>query len=200
MRYAIAILAIFLITGCSAKTVEYDPFGNKTKITTQGTEHAYYSANQAVLTAWKTDGSKGKVIAEITSPDGIVTTIYSQLPDQIPLIPQYKNQIIEPAAEMVKWAIGGVVLDRGIRAVVKGAGDTIVDNAGDGTVYVDRSDSIASETNASFQTNADSSTTDTSDRSTMDNTDNSVMNQDDNSIRDSHDQTADPVIVMPETE
>jgi len=185
-----AIVACFLITGCSSKVVSWNTVGEKT-VTTRTNEDLYHEAQAEAWAGYFEALKNPPVIATIQQTDGTVLTINSQIPPPAPVIRQHQNQYIKPVADMVKWAIGGVVLDRGIRAVVKGAGDTIVDNAGDGTVYVDRSDSIASESNASLQTDTDSS----------DNSDNSSTNPDPvvvDPVIVERPEYNDPVIVQPE--
>jgi hypothetical protein len=158
MKHLITILAIAMLTGCSSKTITYDSMGEKT-IKTIRSEDQYHQAQRDAWTEYYL--SYPVKLADIAHPDGTVTTIYNQVPPPAPAIRQHQNQYIKPVADIAKWVVGGVVLDRGIRAVVNGAGDTIVDNAGDGTVYVDRSDMIAGEKSASFdtQTETDNSQT-----------------------------------------
>ena len=174
-----AIICCLMLTGCSSKVVTWDSMGEKT-VTTRTNEDLYHEAQMNAWAGYYEALKNPPVIATIQQIDGTVLTINSQVPPPAPIIRQHKNQYIQPVADIIKWGIGGIVVDRGLRAIVKGAGDTIVDNAGDGTVYIDRSDSIASKTDASFNTETDSS----------DNSDNSVVNPDPVIV--------DPVIVNPE--
>ena len=179
MKIFASIICCLMLTGCSSKVVTWDSMGEKT-VTTRTNEDLYHEAQMNAWAGYYESLKNPPVIATIQQVDGTVLTINSQVPPPAPVIRQHKNQYIKPIADMVKWGIGGIVVDRGLRAIVKGAGDTIVDNAGDGTVYVDRSDSIAGKTDASFNTETDSS----------DNSDNSVVNPDPVIV--------DPVIVTPE--
>jgi len=145
-----------MLTGCSSKVVTWDSMGEKT-VTTRTNEDLYHEAQMNAWAGYYEALKNPPVIATIQQIDGTVLTINSQVPPPAPVIRQHKNQYIQPVADIIKWGIGGIVVDRGLRAIVKGAGDTIVDNAGDGTVYIDRSDSIASKTDASFNTETDSS-------------------------------------------
>ena len=179
MRSLTIILMCLMLTGCSSKVVTWDSMGEKT-VTTRTNEDLYHEAQMNAWAGYYEALKNPPVIATIQQIDGTVLTINSQVPPPAPIIRQHQNQYIKPIADIVKWGIGGIVVDRGLRAIVKGAGDTIVDNAGDGTVYVDRSDSIASKTDASFNTETDSS----------DNADHSEVNPDPVIV--------DPVIVNPE--
>ena len=156
MRSLTIILMCLMLTGCSSKVVTWDSMGEKT-VTTRTNEDIYHEQQSKAWAGYYAALQNPPVIATVTTPDGAVININSQVPPPAPIIQQHKNQYIKPIADIIKWGIGGIVVDRGLRAIVKGAGDTIVDNAGDGTVYVDRSDSIASKTDASFNTETDSS-------------------------------------------
>jgi hypothetical protein len=187
MRYFVIILMSLMLFSCSSKTIEYNTLGKK-KVTTKTSSDIFHEQQASAWKNYYEALENPPVIAVITPKDGPEIKIHSQVPPPVPVIRQHQNQYIKPVADVLKWTIGGVVIDRGLSAVVRGAGDTIVDNAGDGTVYVDRSDSIAKDSSASFSTSTDSS-----DRA--DHSDNSVVDNTDNSVVDSHDKTAEPTIV-----
>jgi hypothetical protein len=157
-RSIIAILAIVMLTGCSPKVVTWDSMGEKT-VTTRTNEDLYHEAQAKAWAGYFEALKNPPVIATIQQPDGSVLTINSQVPPPAPVIRQHQNQYIKPVTDVIKWGIGGIVVDRGLRAIVKGTGDIITENSGDGTVYVDKSDSIASKTDASFSTDTDHSQT-----------------------------------------
>lgn len=185
MKYAIAILAIVMLTGCSSKVVTWDSMGEKT-VTTRTNEDLYHEAQAKAWVEYYKALQNTPVLAEIEQKDGSVLKIYSQAVPAMPKIYQHQNQYIKPVTDVLKWGIGGVVVDRGLRAIVKGTGDIITENSGDGTVYVDKSDSIASKTDASFSTDTDSS----------DNSDNSLTNPDPLVVEQP--EYNDPIIVQPE--
>lgn len=189
MKKIILILLCFGLVGCSSKVVTWDTLGKKT-VTTRTQEDIYHEQQAKAWAGYYEALNNPPVIARIQNTDGTVITISSQIPPPSPVIQQHENQYIKPVADIIKFGIGGVVIDRGLRSVVRSVGDVIVDNAGDGTVMVDKSDSIASDSVTTVDTAADHS--DNSNHS--DNSDNS-----DNSDHsdNSYDETSDPVIVDP---
>jgi len=190
---------------CSSKTISYDPLGEKT-ITTRTNEDIYHESQAKAWSGYYKALENPPVIAKIQNPDGTVITISSQVPPPAPAIRQHENQYIKPITEVLKWGIGGVVIDRGLQAIVKGAGDVIVDNAGNGTVIVDKSNPIASRSTTTMQADnsnrADNSNhsdnsnrADNSDRSSIIDQSNHSIDQSNRSTTDSHDAVSEPTIV-----
>jgi hypothetical protein len=174
MKYLIVLLALVMFTGCSSKEIRYNTLGEKS-IITKSSEDVYHDAQSKAWSGYYEALKNPPIIASIQNTDGTIITINSQLPPPAPIIRQHENQYIKPVTEVMKWAIGGVVIDRGISAVVRGMGDTVVSNSGDGNVVVDRSDSIAGKSSTTIDTKK---STDNSDGSMIDNTDNSLINPD----------------------
>jgi len=194
MKYLILALSLFMVVGCSSKEVRFSATGEKS-IITKSSEDVYHDAQSKAWSGYYEALKNPPVIAQIKNTDGTVITINSQIPPPAPIIRQHENQYIKPITEVAKWVVGGVVLDRGISAVVRGMGDTIVSNSGDGTVIVDKSDSIAGKSSTSVETvkttdntSADTSMIDNSNRSVVDNTDSS--NRSDNSVIDTTDDNS----------
>jgi uncharacterized protein YceK len=182
MRYLIVFLVVFLL-GCSSKEVRYDTFGEKS-IITKSSEDVYHDAQAQAWTEYYKALKNPMAIASIQQADGTIITINSQIPPPAPTIRQHENQYIKPVTDVMKWVVGGVVIDRGISAVVRGMGDTIVSNSGDGTVIVDRSDSIAGKSSTSVSTTKTSehtSMTDNTNNSWIDNTNRSIVDNTDSS-------------------
>ena len=179
MKKLVLLFLIFLLMSCSSKTISYSPLG-ETTITSRTDEDIYHEAQAKAWSGYYKALENPPVIAKIQNPDGTVITISSQVPPPAPIIKQHENQYIKPIAEVLKWGIGGIVIDRGLQAIVKGAGDVIVDNAGNGTVVVDKSSPIGSRTTTNMESdNADKS---------------SVTDQSDHSV-DSHDAVSEPTVV-----
>ena len=196
MKYLIILISIFMMVGCSSKEIRYNTLGEKS-IITKSSEDVYHDAQSKAWSGYYEALKNPPVIAQIHNTDGTVITINSQIPPPAPIIRQHENQYIKPIAEVAKWVVGGVVIDRGISAVVRGMGDTIVSNSGDGNVIVDKSDSIAGKSSSSVDTTkttdntssvTDNSLIDNSNRSVVDNTDSS--NNSDNSVFDTTDDNS----------
>ena len=161
MKYASSILAIMMLMGCSSKIVSYDALGNKHMVT-KSTEDTFHEQQAAAWAGYYSAIKKPPVIATIQQIDGTVITINSQVPPPAPVIRQHKNQIIAPVADVLKYGIIGTAAYGIVRGVAGAAGDISVNNSGDGTATVDRSDRIASES-----VNESVTTTDKSDNSAV---------------------------------
>ena len=161
MKYITSILAIMILMGCSSKIVSYDAFGNK-HIVTKSTEDTFHEQQAAAWTGYYNVIKNPPVIATIQQVDGTVITINSQVPPPAPVIRQHKNQIIAPVTDVIKYGIIGTAAYGIVRGVAGAAGDISVNNSGDGTAIVDRSDRIASDS-----VDKSSTTTDTSDNSAV---------------------------------
>ena len=174
MKYLIAILAILMLIGCSSKIISYDAMGNK-HIVTKSTEDTFHEQQAAAWTGYYSAIKNPPVIATIQQVDGTVITINSQVPPPSPVIRQHKNQIIAPVADVLKYGVIGTTVYGLGRVVAGAAGDISVNNSGDGTAVVDRSDRIASDS-----VDKSSTTTDKSDHSAV--SDPTVVNQPDPTI------------------
>ena len=161
MKYVSAILAIMMLMGCSSKIVSYDALGNK-HIVTKSTEDTFHEQQAAAWSGYYGAIKNPPVIATIQQVDGTVITINSQVPPPAPVIRQHKNQIIAPVTDVIKYGIIGTAAYGIIRGVAGAAGDISVNNSGDGTATVDRSDRIASDS-----VNESTTTTDKSDNSAV---------------------------------
>ena len=169
MKYLTSILAILMLTGCSSKIVRYDALGNK-HIVTKSTEDTFHEQQAVAWTGYYGAIKNPPVIATIRQVDGTVITINSQVPPPAPVIRQHKNQIIAPVTDVIKYGIIGTAAYGIVRGVAGAAGDISVNNSGDGTAVVDRSDRIASDS-----VDKSSTTTDKSDHSAV--SDPTVVNQ-----------------------
>ena len=169
MKYASSILAIMMLMGCSSKIVSYDALGNK-HIVTKSTEDTFHEQQAAAWAGYYSAIKKPPVIATIQQIDGTVITINSQVPPPAPVIRQHKNQIIAPVTDVIKYGIIGTAAYGIVRGVAGAAGDISVNNSGDGTAVIDRSDRIASDS-----VDKSSTTTDKSDHSAV--SDPTVVNQ-----------------------
>jgi hypothetical protein len=156
-----AILAIMFLAGCSSKIISYDAMGNK-HIVTKSTEDTFHEQQATAWTGYYSAIKNPPVIATIRQVDGTVITINSQVPPPSPVIRQHKNQIIAPVTDVIKYGIIGTAAYGIVRGVAGAAGDISVNNSGDGTATVDRSDRIASES-----VNESTTTTDKSDNSAV---------------------------------
>ena len=137
---------MFMISSvaCSNKEIRYAENGDK--IITMKSDAAIYEASQAkAFAAYYESLQTPMVIATMTAPDGSIIKIHNQIIPLPPVILQHKNQYIKPIIELGKYVVGGVVIDRALTAIVRGAGDTIVSNTGDGMVTVDKSDNITND-------------------------------------------------------
>ena len=174
MKYISAILAIMFLMGCSSKIVSYDAMGNK-HIITKSTEDTFHEQQAWAWAGYYSAIKNPPVIATIQQVDGTVITINSQVPPPTPVIRQHKNQIIAPVTDVIKYGIIGTAAYGIVRGVAGAAGDISVNNSGDGTAVVDRSDRIASDS-----VDKSSTTTDKSDHSAV--SDPTVVNQPDPTI------------------
>ena len=174
MKYLIAILAILMLIGCSSKIISYDSMGNK-HIVTKSTEDTFHEQQAAAWAGYYSAIKNPPVIATIQQVDGTIITINSQVPPPAPVIRQHKNQIIAPVTDVIKYGIIGTAAYGIVRGVTGAAGDISVNNSGDGTTVVDRSDRIASDS-----VDKSSTTTDKSDNSAI--SDPTVVNQPDPTI------------------
>ena len=174
MKYVSAILTIMMLMGCSSKIVSYDAMGNK-HIVTKSTEDTFHEQQAVVWSGYYGAIKNPPVIATIQQVDGTVITINSQIPPPAPVIRQHKNQIIAPITDVIKYGIIGTAAYGIVRGVSGAAGDISVNNSGDGTVDIDKSDRIASES-----VNESATTTDKSDNSAV--SDPTVVNQPDPTI------------------
>ena len=174
MKYASSILAIMMLMGCSSKMVSYDGLGRK-HIVTKATEDTFHEQQAVAWTGYYGAIKNPPVIATIRQIDGTVITINSQVPPPAPVIRQHKNQIIAPVTDVLKYGIIGTAAYGIVRGVAGAAGDISVNNSGDGTVDIDKSDRIASES-----VNESATTTDKSDNSAV--SDPTVVNQPDPTI------------------
>ena len=147
--------------GCSSKIVSYDALGNK-HIVTKSTEDTFHEQQADAWTDYYNAIKNPPVIATIQQIDGTVITINSQVPPPAPVIRQHKNQIIAPVTDVIKYGIIGTAAYGIVRGVAGAAGDISVNNSGDGTATVDRSDRIASDS-----VNESTTTTDKSDNSAV---------------------------------
>ena len=161
MKYITSILAIMMLMGCSSKIVSYDAMGNK-HVVTKSTEDTFHEQQAAAWTGYYSAIKNPPVIATIQQVDGTVITINSQVPPPAPVIRQHKNQIIAPVTDVIKYGIIGTAAYGIVRGVAGAAGDISVNNSGDGTAVVDRSDRIASDS-----VDKSSTTTDKSDHSAV---------------------------------
>jgi len=187
MKYLIAIMAIMMLMGCSSKIVSYDAMGNK-HIITKSTEDTFHEQQATAWAGYYSAIKNPPVIATIQQVDGTVITINSQVPPPAPVIRQHKNQIIAPVTDVIKYGIIGTAAYGIVRGVAGAAGDISVNNSGDGTVVVDRSDRIASDS-----VDKSSTTTDKSDHSAV--SDPTVVNQPDPTIVYQPDPT---IVTQPE--
>ena len=174
MKYASSILAIIMLMGCSSKIVSYDAMGNK-HIVTKSTEDTFHEQQAAAWAGYYSAIKNPPVVATIQQVDGTVITINSQVPPPSPVIRQHKNQIIAPVTDVIKWGVIGTAAYGLFHGVAGAAGDISVNNSGDGTAIVDRSDRIASDS-----VDKSSTTTDKSDHSAV--SDPTVVNQPDPTI------------------
>ena len=161
MKYVSSILAITMLMGCSSKIVSYDAMGNK-HIVTKSTEDTFHEQQATAWAGYYSAIKNPPVIATIRQVDGTVITINSQVPPPSPVIRQHKNQIIAPVTDVIKYGIIGTAAYGIVRGVAGAAGDISVNNSGDGTAVVDRSDRIASDS-----VDKSSTTTDKSDHSAV---------------------------------
>ncbi len=191
MKSVSAILAIMTLMGCSSKIISYDAMGNK-HIVTKSTEDTFHEQQSAAWAGYYSAIKNPPVIATIQQVDGTVITINSQVPPPAPVIRQHKNQIIAPVTDVIKYGIIGTAAYGIVRGVAGAAGDISVNNSGEGSVAVDRSDRIASES-----VNESATTTDQSDNSAV--SEPTVVNQPDPTIVYQPEPTIvtqpDPVIV-----
>jgi hypothetical protein len=187
MKYISAILAIMFLAGCSSKIVSYDAMGNK-HIVTKSTEDTFHEQQTAAWAGYYSAIKNPPVIATIQQVDGTIITINSQVPPPAPVIRQHKNQIIAPVTDVIKYGIIGTAAYGIVRGVAGASGDISVNNSGDGTVAVDRSDRIASDSVSESVT-----TTDKSDHSAV--SDPTVVNQPDPTIVYQPDPT---IVTQPE--
>lgn len=187
MKYLTSILAILMLMGCSSKIVSYDALGNK-HIVTKATEDTFHEQQAVAWTGYYGAIKNPPVIATIRQVDGTVITINSQVPPPSPVIRQHKNQIIAPVTDVIKWGVIGTAAYGIVHGIAGAAGDISVNNSGDGTATVDRSDRIASDS-----VDKSSTTTDKSDHSAV--SDPTVVNQPDPTIVYQPDPT---IVTQPE--
>ena len=174
MKYVSATIIIMMLMGCSSKIVSYDALGNK-HIVTKSTEDTFHEQQAAAWSGYYGAIKNPPIIATIQQVDGTVITINSQIPPPAPVIRQHKNQIIAPITDVIKYGIIGTAAYGIVRGVAGAAGDISVNNSGDGTVDIDKSDRIASES-----VNESATTTDKSDNSGV--SEPTVVNQPDPTI------------------
>lgn len=188
-KLIILIALIAVLAGCSSKTIHTDALGSTT-VTTKTDESSFNEAQALAWAAYYSANATPRVIASITSPDGTITNIHSQIRLPAPVITQHKNQVIGPMADIFKTAIQWGAGSYAASQILDDLAGTTINNLGNGNV-----DFQKDNTNVAVDSSANNSVT-------SDDSDNSIrmenFNNPDNHIENADPVVVDPVVVRPE--